>query len=60
MNAPARGRPKKPHTRKALSLYLRDDERAAIDAVRGTQDRSTWIRQAIQEKLDREHTRSRL
>lgn len=54
MSTRKRGRPKKAYLRKALSLYLRDDEREAIDAVRGLRDRSEWIREAIQEKLRRE------
>jgi metal-responsive CopG/Arc/MetJ family transcriptional regulator len=55
MTRPSGGRPKKPNHRKPYSLYLRDDEIAAIDAVvQGKRERSEWIREAIREKLQRE------
>ena len=48
-----RGRPPKATERRTadIHLYLTPAERAAIDAVRGTQDRTAWIRDAIIERL---------
>lgn len=51
MNKP--GRPKKGNTRTQHSLYLTKAEVAAIDQVRGEIERSTWIRQAIEQRLER-------
>lgn len=43
------------HGRKGISLYLTPAMIDAIDQARGTeQDRNEWIRQAIQERLQRE------
>lgn len=49
--AQQRGRPRKPNSRKPLTVYLTDAERAAIDAVRGDIDRSTWMRRLVLQQI---------
>lgn len=51
-----RGRPPKGRRRQQISLYLYQEDLAAIDAQRGEQDRNAWIRAAIAEKLARRPT----
>jgi hypothetical protein len=44
-----RGRPPKvaPRRTAEIHLYLTPDELAAIDAARGAEDRTVWIRQVL-------------